>query len=80
LGYDLENDVDDFVEIGHGAYLEVVELRGRVLARGPGPKPRKLAYAPRSLQTWVTKKQTVTPIATGMSVATVVHFALRVSL
>jgi hypothetical protein len=33
-----------------------------------------------SLQTCATRKQTTKPIRRGMSVATVVHFALRVSL
>ena len=37
-------------------------------------------YAASSRHTWVTRKQTVTPMASGMTVATVVHLALRVSL
>ncbi len=37
-------------------------------------------YAASSRHTCVTRKQTVTPMASGISVATVVHLALRVSL
>jgi hypothetical protein len=40
----------------------------------------KVAYAATSLQTWATRKHTTNPITRGSSVATVVHFALRVSL
>ena len=43
-------------------------------------RKRGIRYAATSLQTWVNRKQTTTPMATGSSVATVVHFALRVSL
>jgi hypothetical protein len=38
------------------------------------------AQAAISRQTCATRKQTVKPIASGSTVATVVHFALRVSL
>jgi hypothetical protein len=60
---------------------KAVQHRSGALSRGaPVRDANKMAYAAISLQTWVTRKQTVTPITTGMSVATVVHFALRVSL
>ena len=69
---------------GLEALLERRGLMGRARpkpsARGSAQNPKKVAYAPSSLQICVTRKQTVTPITTGMSVATVVHFALRVSL
>ena len=65
---------------GMGRTWKLLNSGAESSREGLGPEPRKLAYPPRSLQTWVTKKQTVTPIATGMSVATVVQFALRVSL
>ena len=41
---------------------------------------RAASYAASSRHTCVTRKQTVTPMASGISVATVVHLALRVSL
>lgn len=44
------------------------------------PGLHKLAYPERSLHTCVTTKQTAKPMASGMKVATDVHFALRVSL
>jgi hypothetical protein len=54
-------------------------VRGRKAATNAGADADKVAYAPRSLQTCATRKQTTTPITTGSAVAIVVHFTLRVS-
>lgn len=58
-----------------------IGLQTSEAVRGPKkPHPCLRGQPASNLQTCVTRKQTVTPMATGMSVATDVHFTLRVSL
>ena len=70
------------VEAPRRSYGYAVVASPRIWGRGAPNAARCItrtgSYA-TSLQTCVTRKQTTTPMARGINVATAVHFALRVS-
>ena len=77
-----ENEIDSQQGTPPGAAAKAPRARRfRGVARRPtGARKDDASQAATSLQTCATRKQTVKPIATGSTVATVVHFALPVSL